>query len=299
MQTRVYVDGRIEAPEHATLRVLDHGFLFGDSVYETLWWHRGTLIQAAEHWDRLEVSAARVYLDLQRSRQELEQAVAATLQAAGAGPDDDALVRLMVTRGFGPLGLDFRGVPRRSLVVIVAPAGRPTPEAFERGISAAVVERRRTSAHALDPRAKTGNYMNNLLALHEAQAVGADDALLLSEAGELAEATTSNVFLALDGALATPSVETGILEGTARRRILDLCARERIACAERRVSPAELKRASEVFLTSSVRGILPVTRLNGTPVGGARVGTLTRRLHELFEAAADEEARVPRRTPVS
>jgi len=299
VQTRVYVDGRIEAPERATVPVLDHGFLFGDSIYETLWWHRGTLIQAAEHWERLEISAARVYLELQHDRSQLEAAVHATLEAAGAGPDDDALVRLMVTRGFGPLGLDFRALPRRSLVVIVAPAARPTPEAFARGISVSVVERRRTSPRALDPRAKTGNYLNNLLALHEALKGGADDALLRNEAGDLAEASTSNVFLVLDGVLVTPSVETGVLEGTARRRILDLCRSAAIACAERRVSPTELQRATEVFLSSSVRGILPVTRLDGQPVGAGVPGALTQRVHALFEAAADEEARAARRTPVA
>lgn len=299
METRVYVDGRIEAPERATVRVLDHAFLFGDSIYETLWWHRGTLMQAEEHWERLEASAARVYLDLQHARGELEAAVRATAQAAGVGPDEDALVRVVVTRGFGPLGLDFRGVPRRSLVVIVAPAGRPTREAFARGLSVVVAERRRTSPQALDPRAKTGNYLNNVLALHEALRLGADDALLLSESGDLAEATTSNVFLVLDGLLVTPHLASGILDGTTRRRLLGLCTVAGIASRERRVSPAELRRAEEVFLSSSVRGILPVTRLDGRPVGAGAPGALTERLHGLHEAAADEEARVAGRTPVS
>ena len=299
MQTRVYVDGRIEAPERATLRVLDHGFLFGDSIYETLWWHRGRLMQADEHWERLEASAARVYLELQHARGELEAAVRATALAAGVGPDEDALVRVVVTRGFGPLGLDFRGVLRRSLVVIVAPAGRPTPEAFARGISVVVAERRRTSARALDPRAKTGNYLNNVLALHEALRLGADDALLLSESGDLTEATTSNVFLVLDGLLVTPHVDSGILDGTTRRRILGLCAGARIASSERRVVPADLLRVEELFLSSSVRGILPVTRLDGRHVGAGAPGALTQRIHALFEAAADEEARATRRTPVS
>lgn len=291
MQTRISVDGRIQTPEEASVRVLDHGFLFGDSAYEVLWWHHGVLVQADDHWARLEASAARLYMDLQHTRAQLEAAVRATVQAAGVGPGEDALVRVVVTRGVGPPQLDLRTAPRRTLVVLVAPASRPTPEAFERGLHLHVGVRRRTSPRALDPRAKTGNYLNNVLALHEAVQAGADDALLLNEAGEVAEATTSNVYVVRGGALRTPPVAAGILEGTTRARILALCARERLPAAEARLLPGDLQAADELFVSSSVRGVMPVTRLHGQPVGDGRPGPLTRRVRALFEAAADEEAR--------
>jgi branched-chain amino acid aminotransferase len=294
VQMRIMVDGVVQPPEQASVRVLDHGFLFGDSVYEVLWWHRGTPIQAADHLERLEASAARLYLDLQHSREQLLDAVRATALAAEVGPDEDALVRLVVTRGVGPLGLDFRQVPRRTVVVVVAPALRPTREAFERGLAVAVVDRRRTSPRALDPRAKTGNYLNNVLALHEGHLAGADDALLLNDTGDVAEATTSNVYLVARGVLVTPAIEAGILEGTTRRRLLALAREARIPAEERRVLPADLARADEVLLSSSVRGILPVTRLDGRPVGDGKPGAVTRRLHALFEAAADAEAAAAR-----
>jgi branched-chain amino acid aminotransferase len=286
----VNVDGRIGDADRAVVPVLDHGFLFGDSVYEVLWWHRGALIQAADHWERLEASARRVHMDLQHDRAALEAAVRATLEASGAAPGEDAWVRVIVTRGVGALALDPATSPRRGLVVIVAPAHRPTPEAFERGVHLSIVERRRNSPRALDPRVKTGNYLNNVLALTEARQGGADDALLLNDRGEVAEATTSNVYLVRGGVLTTPELAAGILEGTTRRRLLALCGEEGIPAREARVTPADLAAADELFLSSSVRGLMPVTRLDGRTVGDGRAGPLTRRLRDLFEAAAHADA---------
>jgi branched-chain amino acid aminotransferase len=289
VDTRIYVDGRITPPGEAVVPVLDHGVLFGDSVYEVLWWHRGGLVQEADHLDRLEESAARLYMDLQLTRAELVQAVERTLEAAGATSEDDAYVRLIVTRGVGPLGLDFSGVPRRSLLVIVAPAARPSLEARRRGIRVALVPRRRTNPQALDPRAKTGNYLNNVLALHEARLRGADDALMLNDAGEVTEATTANAYVVRRRRLVTPPLEAGILKGTTRTRVLALCAEHGVEASEETVRPADLAEADEVFLSSSVKGILPVAFIDGRPVGAGRAGPLSLEIHAWFEAAADRE----------
>ncbi|MFV1960099.1 MAG: aminotransferase class IV, partial [Planctomycetota bacterium] len=162
METRIYVDGRITPPEEAVVPVLDRGFLLGDSVYEVLWWHRGILVQEREHLERLEESGRRLYLDLQASREELGGAVRRTVESAGVRSDEDAYVRLIVTRGRAPLGLDVTQATRRSMVVIVAPARRPDRETWERGLRVAVVARRRNPTVALDPGAKTGNYLNNV-----------------------------------------------------------------------------------------------------------------------------------------
>jgi len=290
VDTRIYVDGRITPPEEACISVLDHGFLFGDSVYEVLWWHRGTLIQEKDHLDRLEASARRLYMDVQVPRAELVAAMQQTVAAAGAAPDDDAYVRLILTRGSGPLGLDFRGVPKRSVVIVAAPANRPDEATFERGLRVALVDRRRTSVEALDPGAKTGNYLNNVLALHEARMAGADEAIMLNAAGRVAEATTANVYVVTGSALATPPLEAGILRGTTRTRILALCAKHGIVAVEKSLAPEDLRRADEIFLSSSVRGILPVVRIDDAPIGDGAAGPLTRRLREVFEAAAAAEA---------
>ncbi len=290
METRVYVDGTISPPEEARVPVLDHGFLLGDSVYEVLWWHRGTLVQEAEHLDRLAESAERLYMDLQHDAAALGRAIRETVAAAGVGDDEDAYVRLIVTRGAGPLGLDLTRVTRRGLVVIVAPAGRPDAQAWERGIRVAVVERRRNPRVSLDPRAKTGNYLNNVLALHEARLLGADDALMLNERGEVTEATTANVYVVVGDALATPPLEAGILKGTTRTRILSLLAEHGVEAREERVERVALDRADEIFLSSSVRGILPVVAVDRRPVSGGTPGPFTRRVRAWFEAAADAEA---------
>lgn len=290
MKTCVYVNGQITAPDTAVVPALDRGFLYGDSVYEVLWWHRGALIQADDHFDRLEESGRRLYMEITATREALADAIHETCRAAGLAPTDDAYVRLIVTRGAGPLGLAFDAGLEQSVVVIVAEANRPDAAAVERGIRAALVERRRTSKAALDPGAKTGNYLNNLLALKEARLAGADDALMLNAAGEVTEATTANVYVLRDGRLATPPLEAGILKGTTRTRILALCADAGIEASETRMTPADLAAADEIFVSSSVRGILPVTSIDGRPVGDGRLGPLTRRIHALFEAAADAEA---------
>jgi branched-chain amino acid aminotransferase len=294
VEARVYVDGRISTPADARISVLDHGFLFGDSVYEVIWWHRGAPIQERDHLDRLAESARRTYLDLQASREDLAEIVRTTVAATGATAEEDVYVRLVVTRGVGPLGIDFARVPKRSIVVIAAPAERPSPEALERGLRLAVVERRRTPSEALDPGAKTGNYLNSVLALAEAKRLGADDAVMLNEHGEVTEATTSNVYVVRHGAAVTPPLTAGILRGTTRTRILDLCARNGIRAVERTLRRDDLRGAREIFLSSSVRGVVGATSLDGAPVGDGRPGPVTRRIHELFEAAADEEAAAQR-----
>jgi branched-chain amino acid aminotransferase len=290
VETRVFVDGRITPPAEAVVPVFDHGFLFGDSVYEVLWWHRGRPIQEREHLARLEESATRVYMDLQFSREEIGRAVRRTVEATGAGPGDDANIRIVVTRGVGPLGLDFSRVPRRTLIVVASPAERPTEEQFERGLSAAVVDRRRNLRTALDPRAKTGNYLNNVLALHEARRAGADDAIMLNDRGEVTEATTANLYAVRGGAISTPPLEAGILKGTTRDRILALARREGIEARERSLSLEDLRSSDEAFLSSSVRGVVAIVRLDGRAVGAGSPGPVTRRIRRLFEEAADAEA---------
>ncbi len=177
-----------------------------------------------------------------------------------------------------------------TVVVVVAPAHRPDEDERRRGLTALCVERLRNDARALDPAAKTGNYLNNLLALHEARTQGADDALLRNAAGEVTEATTSNVYLVTGGGLVTPSLASGILEGTTRRRILDLCRAAHLPVTERSVGPDDLVRAEEIFLSSSVRGVVSIVRLDGQPVGAGVRGPVTERVHRMFEAAADAEA---------
>ena len=290
VRTTVWVDGRITPPEGAVVPALDRGFLYGDSVYEVLWWHRGTPIQAEDHLARLAESARRIYMDLPSPSSRLLDAIRETVAAAGVAGDGDAYVRLVVTRGGGPLGLSIEADLVPTVVVVVAEAHRPDAASWERGLTVALVDRLRVSIRALDPGAKTGNYMNNMLALHEAKLRGSDDAVMLNERGEVTEGSTSNVYLVAGGAVSTPALAAGILKGTTRTRILALCASDALPARETRVLPQDLPSAEEVFLSSSVRGVVPVLRVDGRPVGDGRPGPVTRRVHALFERAADDEA---------
>jgi branched-chain amino acid aminotransferase len=290
MRTVVWVDGRVTPPEAATVPALDRGFLYGDSVYEVLWWHRGVPIQAADHLTRLRESARRIYLEIPDPDARWLAAMREAVAASGALPAEDAYVRLVVTRGVGPLGLSIDAGLVPTTVVVVAPAHRPTAAEWERGLWVALVDRLRVSVKALDPGAKTGNYMNNVLALHEARARGADDAVMLNDQGEVTEGTTANVYVVEGGRIATPPVSAGILRGTTRTRVLSLCAGNAVPAVEAVLGPDALRDADEIFLSSSVRGVIPVTRIDDAPVGTGKPGPVTRRVRDLFEAAADAEA---------
>ncbi len=287
MESRISVNGVVTRSEDARVPALDRGFLYGDSVYEVIWWHRGAPIQADDHFDRLERSAASVYLDLAHPRSAWFEAIERTVEASGATVDDDAYVRLVVTRGCGALGLSPDPTARPNVVVYVTPATRPAPEAT---VSLAIVARERVGRRAVDPAAKTGNYLNNVLALCEARALGADDAVMCNADGWLTEATTSNVYLVERGLLATPALDLGLLEGTTRRRVLALARDLGLAVEETALRPERLRAADEVLLSSSVRGLIGVRSIDGEPLPSPVPGPWTRRLREAFDRRADEEA---------
>jgi branched-chain amino acid aminotransferase len=283
----VSIDGRIVPPEEATVSVFDHGFLFGDSVYEVVRTRRGVPVTLDEHLRRLEGSAARIYLDLPWGRADLAARVREAVRAAG---NPESYVRVVVTRGKGEISLlpDSCGSPL--LLVVVKPLPVPPPSVARDGIAVAVTSRLRNDRRALDPSAKTGNYLNNLLALVEARRAGAEDAILLNAAGMVAEATTSNVFAVRGGRARTPSLECGILAGITRDLLLREMARAGIPVEEGDLPEAALRGADEVFLTSTVRGIAPVARLDGKPVGDGRPGPVARRVAALYEEALDRLA---------
>lgn len=291
MRTLISVNGTVSAPEAAVIPILDRGFLFGDSVYEVLLWHRGAPVQLDEHMARLRHSAARLYLPLQAGEQALVEAMCDAVAAAEVGVDDAAYVRLIVTRGVGALGLAMSEDLQQNVIVIVAPARCADEAAFERGLHMAIVDRRRVSRDALDPGAKTGNYMNNALALHEAHLAGADDAILLNANGDVTEATTANVYAVRDGVLITPALDAGLLEGTTRRRILRLAREAGRAVEERAIRAEELRAADEVFVSSSIRGLVPVVSIDGEAIGGGRPGPVARTTRAALAEAADADAR--------
>lgn len=293
MGTVVSIDGRVRRPGEAVISVFDHGFLFGDSVYEVVRTVSRRAFQAREHLDRLFLSARRIELDPRRDARAIREAIDHTL--AAADHPGESYVRIIVTRGEGPLDIATDGTGPARLIIIVAPLKEHPRENYERGVSLRLVERMRNPAQSLDPAIKSGNYLNSVLALMEARKEGAYEALMRNERGELTECTTSNIFIVSGGRLRTPSLESGILSGITRNTILDMCRRASIPADETRLLPDDLARADEAFITSTTRGIMPVCTIDARPVGTGTPGPLTRRLMSLYntrmtEIAAEEAA---------
>ena len=279
MSIRVYVGGQICAPELAKVSVFDRGFLYGDSVYETIGTVRGRLFAFAEHLERLERSAQRIGLRMP-PRSEVAQAILDTIKAS---ENAESRVRVMLTRGAGKMDLDPASVDDTQLVVIVSPLAAPTPEMYEKGVSVAVVSVHRNSPQAMDPSVKSGNYLNNVLALGEARRrSGAYEAILCASDGTIAEGATSNVFVIQGGQVQTPALEVGILDGITRSKVIELCETNGIPILQTRITPRELRDADEVFITSATRGVLPVTRVDDDVVGAGVPGPVTTRLTQLY-----------------
>jgi branched-chain amino acid aminotransferase len=286
MSIRVHVGGRVVAGADAQVSVFDRGFLYGDSVYETLATVNGRLFALAEHLDRLERSASRIGLPLPE-RAHIHEAVLATVAAAG---NAESRVRVIVTRGAGSIDLDPGSAGAPALVVIVGPRNGPTPDMYARGVAVQIVSVTRNHPGAIDPAVKSGNYLNNVLALGEARRrSGAHEAILCAAAsGSVAEGASSNVFTVVDGQVRTPALGVGILDGITRTKVLELCRTAGVPAHEVDfLSTDELRGADEVFLTSAVRAVLPVTRVDDRRIGDGSPGPVTRRLMALFQAAAE------------
>ena len=289
MSICVHIDGKVRDPSGAMVSVFDRGFLFGDSVYETVAWVCGRLVFLSEHLDRLDRSARRLFMDTP-ARDAIVRAVRETVAATG---EAEARVRIIVTRGVGPVDIDPATAGSPQLVVIAQPLGAPTAEMLASGIAVEVVHLSRGGPGNPDPAIKSGNYLNSVLAMAEARRrrAGAGEAILCSGSGSIAEGATSNVFFVQAGILATPSLEVGILDGVTRSKVLGLAKAQGIPVREPAfVAPRELLAADEVFLTSAVRGVLPVTRVDGSSVGTGKPGPLTLRLLDLYRRLISEDS---------
>ena len=284
MTTRINIDGDLLEPDRAQIPVFDRGFLYGDSVYEVVRTYRGTPFALDRHLDRLARSADKLALDLP-DRAWLEEQIGRTMAAAG---NPDSYIRIIVTRGSGPLTLDPTAAITPRTVILVQ-AFEPFPAwMYERGIRVTIPQVRRQARAAGETTAKTGNYLNSVLALGEAKRRGYDDALLLDTHGRVAEATSANVFIARSEALCTPAQEAGPLMGVTRGLILEIAHAEGIAVSECELSPDDLIAADELMLTSTLREVLPVVSVDERAIGQGRPGPVAKRLLALFRQRALE-----------
>jgi branched-chain amino acid aminotransferase len=269
----IHTGDAIVPAEQACVPILDHGFLFGDSVYEVVRTANGRSFMLKEHLDRMRVSAAMIYFELPWSDAEIEGRLRDLRARLGT---DECYFRIIATRGPGPISLLPDGCDEPGLYVIACDLIRYPEQLYAEGCAVAVVHRLRNDPRALDPRAKTGNYLNNMLGMIEAKEAGADDALFLNLDHHLTEATTSNVWVVENGGVLTPPLADGILQGITREWILRTLPAAGVAVEEATIGLDRLLAADEVFLSGTVKGVMPVARIDGRPVGKARPGPVSR-----------------------
>jgi branched-chain amino acid aminotransferase len=277
------VNGIVVPAEEARVSVLDNGFAFGDSVYEVLRTYGGLAFEPGRHFRRLRASAARLGFPVPAPDAELLAQVDGLLARVGSG---ESYIRIIVSRGLGDCSYSFERVKGPTVVMIQKPLARHPAWHYEDGIRVAAVGVRRNHPRALDPAIKSSNLLNNVLAMREAQARGAEEPLLLNHEGFLAEGASTNVFLARGGTLLTPPLSAGILAGITREVVLELVPRLGIPSREEPLRLEDLLAADEAFLTSTTREVVPVAQVDETPVGTGRPGPLTRRVLEAFRAYA-------------
>jgi branched-chain amino acid aminotransferase len=283
MSSLASVNGTITPAEEARVSVLDNGFTYGDSVYEVLRTYGGRAFEPGRHFRRLRRSAARLGFDVPGADAGLLAQVDALLARA---PEGESYIRIVVTRGVGDCSYHFERVSAPTVVMIQKPL-TPYPSAhYEEGVRAAAVDVRRNHKTALDPAIKSSNLLNNILAVREAQARGAEEPLLLSHEGLLAEGASTNVFAGRDGTLRTPPLATGILAGITREVVIELARDLGIPCREEPLCLPDLLAADEAFLTSTTREVVPLRQVDERTIGDGRPGPLTRRVMRAFREYA-------------
>lgn len=288
----IYLNDRFVPKEDARISVFDHGFLYGDGVYETLRSYAGRFFLLAQHIGRLSRSADMIDLELPLAQHDWGRVLEEALQrnglasgpTAAGGEPADGYVRITISRGEGEIGLDPELCPRPTVVILTKPLSPPPERFYERGVGLKLVSVRRNSAAALPPQIKSLNFLNNILAKREASRAGAFDALMLNHEGAVTECTVSNVFFARHGRLHTPSLACGILEGVTRGVVIQLAAESGLAVEEGAFPPAALMEAEECFITNTSMEIMPVSEVDGKKIGKGLPGPLTAQLRESFRS---------------
>ena len=282
MPLQIYISGKLYDKENAKISVYDHGLLYGDGVFEGMRSYNGKVFRLGEHLDRLWNSAKAIWLTIPMSREDMAKAVNDTLAVNGI---KDGYIRLLVTRGAGTLGLDPNKCPRPEIVIITDHIALYPPEFYEHGLDLVTASTIRNHPGALNPRIKSLNYLNNILAKIEGLKAGCVEALMLNQQGEVAECTGDNIFLVRRGELLTPPIDAGILEGITRNAVIELGRAAGLTVREISLTRHDVYIADECFLTGSAAEVIPVVKLDNRPIGDGQPGRITRdlikRFHEL------------------
>ena len=285
MSATINVNGRITDERDAVISVFDHGFLYGEGIYETLrTYHRRPFLYE-RHMRRLRRSAKMIELPLPFTDDELAAQVRDT--QALAKIDGEVYIRVLVTRGIGDLSYDLKATPKPSIVIIVKPHVDPPPGVYDAGVRVVIVDVVRNHPDSVNPMIKSNNLMNSALAMQEALRTDAFEGLMRNYRGELTEFTTANLFIVKRGVALTPPLEAGLLPGITREFLFDVGKDVGVDVREQALRDDDLFSADEAFLTSTTREAVPIVTVNDRTIGGGRPGPVTWKLLEEFRRQAD------------
>jgi branched-chain amino acid aminotransferase len=280
----VYVNGTITRAEDAVIPVYDHGFLYGEGIYETLRTYNGVAFLYDRHVRRLRASADHLRLDVPFDDETLRGWIADT--CAAAGDIGEAYIRVLLTRGVGELTYDVRSTPAPSLVIIVKPLDEPPARVFTDGITISLVSILRNHPGSVNPIIKSNNLLNNALAMQEANRRGAEEGLMCNYRGELSECSQSNFFIVRGGVALTPKTKAGLLEGITRAFLFDVGQEVGVEVRDETLFPKDLDTADEAFITSTTRELSPVTRVDERVIGDGKPGPITMKLLDGYRKRA-------------
>jgi branched-chain amino acid aminotransferase len=276
--TRIYINGKLFDREDAKISVYDHGLLYGDGVFEGIRVYNSKVFRHQEHIERLYESAKAIALEIPISPADMMQAVDDTVKA---NKKVEGYIRLVVTRGPGNLGLDPRGC-KPNVIIIVDDISLYPKELYENGLKIVTSSLIRNHPNALNPRIKSLNYLNNILAKIEAIRAGCLEALMLNHKGEVAECTGDNVFIVKKGVIKTPPADAGILEGVTRNVVVGLAKKAGLPLVESTLTRHDIYSADECFLTGTAAEVIAVTDCDGRVIGAGKQGPITKQLREAF-----------------
>jgi len=279
----IYLNGEIVPENQAQVSVFDHGYLYGDGIFEGIRAYNGRVFMLDQHIKRLYQSAKTIMLDIPLNKKEMEAAILKTIRANEL---TDAYIRVVVSRGIGDLGLDPRKCPDPTVVIIASAIQLYPEELYETGLKLVTVPTRRNGAEMVNPRIKSLNYLNNIMARIEANMQNAPEAIILNSDGYVAECTGDNIFIIEEGKLYTPPKYAGILKGTKREVVLEIAAEMGLEIKEELFTRHDLFNAEECFLSGTAAEVIPVVEVDGRTIADGSVGKRTKDLIAKFREIA-------------
>ncbi len=281
----IYIDGKFLPREEARISVFDHGFLYGDGVFEGIRAYNGKVFRLREHLDRMFDSARTIDLTVPVSKEEMGEIILETLRRNNL---KNGYIRPIVSRGVGDLGLDPRKCPMASVIVIAVEWGAMYGDLYDKGLKAITVSVRRNPADALPPNVKSLNYLNNILAKIEANYKGGDEAIFFDTNGYIAEGSGDNIFIVKNGVIYTPPTLNN-LRGVTRAVVLEIAASHGFALVEQNLGYYDMYSADEVFVTGTAAEVGPIVLIDGRVIGSGRPGPVTRQLMAAFKTVTETE----------